>query len=151
MPLTCKECLVANSFEGFRDRGVSMIQRATIFGGKDFSVAFPIPSFRCTDPVGDAVPRREFPGHDARAGGTANLAGRVALRESHSAAGQLVDVRSFVVGAAFDADISYAQIIGEDEHEVGPCLNERAERQAEQEGEGSIHVDACSLDLPRDV
>ena len=75
---------------------------------------------RGANPVGNPVARRVLAGQNAGARGAAHLAGGVALGKAHPAAGQAVEVRALVEAAPLDAKVAPPQVIGQNEHRVGP-------------------------------
>lgn len=90
-----------------------------VFGGEDFVIAVPIFAGGGADPVGNAVAGGVLAGHDAGAGGRADLAGGVAIGEAHSLSGDAVDVGRFVKSRSLDGEVMQAEVVGEDEDDVG--------------------------------
>ena len=92
---------------------------------------------RCRDAGAGGV----LPGHDARTRGRAERAGGIRVGQPHAPRRQAVEVRRFVVGAAITAQVAGAEIIGEDQHDVGRlslrCLqaSQRREQQGAEERE----------------
>ena len=94
------------------------------------------------DPVGYIDPNRMPAGHDAGACRTADGAGGVPLCEPHTAPGQVIDVRCFVISATVCPDVCPAHVVHKKEHKVGLlgsgkrwcCCNEKA-KDAESERE----------------
>ena len=86
-------------------------------------VAAPVGPGCRAEPVGHPVPGRDLAGQDAGARGAADLAGRVRLSEARAGGRDAVDVRAFVVAAAAGAQVVPAQVVGQDEQDVGvrPC------------------------------
>jgi len=78
-----------------------------------------------------------FAGHQRRARGGADAGGRVSLREAQAFAGQAVELRCLVQVGTVTSEVGPAQIVGEDEEDVG---SERLRREAAlsvPEGEGA--------------
>jgi hypothetical protein len=73
----------------------------------------------------------------------------IELRESHPLAGQPVDVRRFVEAVAVTRQVRPAEIIGQDQDDVGRALRreqtDRREQQKNQTGESKFHVEALQL------
>ena len=76
-----------------------------------------------------------FPGHDAGAGGRADLTGSVAMSEAHTLFGDTVYMGRFVVCAAFNGEVPYPEVIRKNENDVGsvckgmgPCETKKKER-----------------------
>ena len=141
MPLPCKEGSVATLFERLGQTGVFMRKLPDIFGGKDLIVALPIQPGSGSNPVSDAVASGVFPGHDAGAGGRADLTGSVAMSEADTLSCNTVNVRRLVVYAALDREIPDSQVIGEDKEDIGcsckrlgPCEEEKEIRAEHDDG-----------------
>ena len=101
-----------------------MGQGTLVGGGKNTIVSIPASAGGCADPIGDTGSWWILAKHDARARGTANFTGRVAVCESHAVCCELVDIGCFVERASFDADVSLAEIIDEEKddiHWLGLC------------------------------
>ena len=47
------------------------------------------------------------------------MTGRVGVGKPHVGAGETVELRGFVEGAALDSEIAPAEVVGEDEDDVG--------------------------------
>ena len=58
-------------------------------------------------------------GEYAGAGGGAERAGGVGLGEADAAGGEFIDVGGFAEGAAVDGGVAPAEVVGEDEDDVG--------------------------------
>jgi len=84
---------------------------------------------------GDAGARGVLSDHDARPRGGAKRAGGVGVGESHASRGEAVEVRRFVEGAAEAAQIANAQVIGENQHDVGAVCGQSRERRQQQGGQ----------------
>ena len=67
--------------------------------------------------------------HRAGPGGRTVGSGGVTLRESHARGGQLVEVRSLVVGGTLHPEIGPAEVVGVDIDNVGPVLTRGQERE----------------------
>jgi hypothetical protein len=89
----------------------------------------------------NVVARRVVAGEEAGAAGGAVASGGVAVGERHALAGEGVEVRGFVEVGALPADVLPAEVVGEDEDDVGParggCGGEerQGEREASEEAE----------------
>ncbi len=68
--------------------------------------------------------RRELARHQTGAGRAASNAGRIELRKPSAFAGQPVDIWRASVGMTVAAQISVAQIVHQDQHDVGPVDSE---------------------------
>ena len=68
---------------------------------------------------GDSDSLGKHPRHECRARGTANRILRVGARESHSAGGQSVNVRRSALRVAVAPQRLCAQVVGDDEQDVG--------------------------------
>ena len=98
--------------------------------------------------IRDAEPRRILARHDAAARRRAHAARRVALREAHPAPGERVDVGRLVKCFRIErADVHVAEIVGEDEHDVGlgrACVGggdeARGEHEREQQEAETFHI-----------
>ena len=148
MPLAGEEGSVATLFEGLGQAGVLVRKMADVFRGQDPVVAFPVQASGGPDPVGDAMAGGIFPGHDAGAGGRAHLAGGIAMGEAYALPCDAIDVRGFVVGAAFNGQVSDPEVISEDENDVGSGgeggragEQEDREKKAHQEGSRLVRLD----------
>ena len=117
VPLAGEEGGVSGLLEGLCQGTVVLGHVPGIIGHRKFDA----PAFRerlariRADVVGDAVPWRIDAQHDARARGTAHLAGRISLRESHAAAGKRVDMGRLVERTAFNADILDSVVVNQNE------------------------------------
>jgi len=88
-------------------------------GGVDEAAAQRMHPSDGVDPVGDADARRVAARQDAGAGGGADGAGGVGLGEPHALRGQSVEGRGFVEVAAGAAEIPPAEVIDQNEENVG--------------------------------
>ena len=70
-------------------------------------------------PVGELKARGVFARQDAGARGRADVAGRVGIGEPHVGAGETVKLRGFVERAALDAKVAPAEVVDEEEDDVG--------------------------------
>jgi hypothetical protein len=77
------------------------------------------PPVGAADPVGDPQPGGVLAGHDAGPGRGADGAGRIGVGEAHPGGGQTVDIRGPVEGTAVDPGIAPAQVVDQDEEDVG--------------------------------
>lgn len=66
-------------------------------------------------------------GHQAGAGGAADRAGDVTVREPDAIAGDGVDMRGREFAFALDADAGVAEVVGDDEDDVGFGWGRRSE------------------------
>ena len=94
----------------------------------------------------DAEPRGVKAGEDAGARRRAERVGGVSLREAQPAPGEALDVRRLVEGVGpVEGRVAPAEIVGEDEHEVGPVSgggrrgHSGSQRQGEQQCGNSFH------------
>ena len=71
------------------------------------------------DPVSEVEARRVAPGEDGGPTGRTNSAGGVAVGEEHAVFGEPVDVWGFVEGGPVAAEIAPAEVIDEEEDEIG--------------------------------
>ena len=78
----------------------------------------PIEAVDAADGV-DARSRAVLTAHERGAGGLAIRAAGVAVGEFHAAGGELIDVWGFVVFAAEAGEVGVAEIVGEDENDIG--------------------------------
>ena len=121
MPLARKERGVTGGFHGFRQRRGFQGKPVGVRRGQQQRVAFPAFGLgRCADIVRDPRPLRPLPGHDAGAGGRAHGTCRVGVGELGTLLCQRVDVRRLVERAAVAAQVALTEIIGQDEHDIGP-------------------------------
>ena len=135
MPLPCEEGPVATLFERLGKAGIFMRKMPDVFRWQDLVVTLPFQSGGRSDPVGDAVTGGVFAGHDAGAGGRADLTGSVAMSEAHTLFGDTVYMGRFVVCAAFNGEVPYPEVIRKNENDVGsvckgmgPCETKKKER-----------------------
>ena len=140
MPLPCEEGPVATLFERLGKAGIFMRKVPDVFRWQDLVVSLPVEPGSSPDPVGDSVTGGVFPGHNAGAGGRADLAGGVAMSEADAFFRDTIDVRRLVVGAAFNGEVPDSQVIGEDKENIGssgkrmgPCEEKKGES-AEHDG-----------------
>ena len=99
-PFTNDPGAVAGALEDFRDRG---------FVGAEWN--FRVPA--------DAGVARVQAGHQCGAGGCADAGACVALRETQALGGKLIQVGRFDFLLPIAAEVAVAQIVGEDEDDVG--------------------------------
>src|SRR4029077_10868211 len=71
------------------------------------------------DPGEDAVAMRGAASQDRRPRRRADCAGRVAQRQSNTLLGERVQVRSLYDGVAVAAEVAVAEVVGEEEDDVG--------------------------------
>ena len=138
VPLAGEERRVAAVAQRFGEGGFG--EREVIGVGSGEELAGP----HAGDEIRDTEARRIFSGHDATAGGRADAAGGVTLREPHAAFGERVDVRCLVERVrVIRADVHVAEVVGEDEDDVraggrggvGGGGRREGEKEGKREGE----------------
>ena len=95
--------------------------------------------------VGEFDPAWVFAGHDAGAGWRADGIGRIGIGEAHALAGEPIDVRRLVEGGAVTAKVGPAEVVDENEDDVGPfggCGDEGEQQEREEE---DFHRGALSV------
>ena len=123
VPLAGEEGAVAGFAEHLGKGDLVRSQAPFVFGRQQLAVPpelTPRGTGRGADPVGHPVARRVLAGQDAGARGAAHLAVCIALDEAHPTAGQAVDMRALVEAAPLDAEVAPPQVVGQNEHHVGP-------------------------------
>ena len=75
---------------------------------------------RSVEPLQTLADELTAAGHQAAAGGRADRGGGVSVGKSHALAGEPVDVGRLVQIGPIAAQIGPAQVVHQDEHEVGP-------------------------------
>ena len=138
VPFPGEESTISTGLESLGNGGDFGRETVAIFGRKDSVIAFPFHAGGGPDPIGDADTCGVLAAHDGGAGRGADLAGRVAVGETHSAFGDSIDVGSFVEGGAFDGEILDAKIVCEDEENVGLFCREDGQGE-EEEGDEIPH------------
>ena len=90
-------------------------------------------------PVREVQPRGVLAGHDGGSRRGADRAGRVAVGEPHAPARQGIDVGGLVIRAAVTAEVGPAEVVQDDQHDVGPrglvCDGGRREARDQEETE----------------
>jgi AraC-like DNA-binding protein len=122
---------VAGGFEEVGEGALRGVEAIGAFGGDDDGL--------------EAVAEGVAAGHDGGAGGGAEGEG-VELFQAGAVGGEVVDVRGFDVGAAVEADVFPAEVVGDDVEDVGfgrgfgADLMDEAEGEQEEGGvEGRVH------------
>ena len=89
--------------------------------------------------------RRRETSHDRGARGRANRRSRVGIRESHSLAGEPIDVRGLQVFVALTAEIHPTEVVDEDEKDVRLGFGERGRTQEKKRKrkESRGHLESC--------
>ena len=114
VPLAGEEGRVTAVAQRFGEGGLGEREVVGVGGGEEFAGA------HAGDEIGDAEARRIFSGHDAAAGGRADAAGGVALGETQAAFREGINVRRFIERVrVVRADVHVAEVVGEDEDDVG--------------------------------
>ena len=114
VPLAGEERRVAAVAQRFGEGGFGEREVGGVGSGEEF------PRAHAGDEIRDTEARRIFSGHDAAAGRRADAAGGVALGKTHAAFGERVDVRCLVERVrVIRADVHVAEVVGEDEDDVG--------------------------------
>ena len=108
---------VAGFLQRVGDRDLIERQCGDVIDGPQ-RAALPVEAIDAADGV-DAGARAVLAAHQRGARRLAVRAAGVAARESHALGGQAVDVRRFVVLAAEAGDVGVAQVVGQDEDDVG--------------------------------
>jgi hypothetical protein len=88
--------------------------------------------------AGHAVANRQPPGQQGGSAGRANASGDVKIREAHSLGGETVEVGRLDLFLAVAAEFAVAEIVGQDEDDVGlacpePCRGVRRKCRAGDE------------------
>ena len=122
VPFAGEERGIAGGFQGFGERGRVEGEAVGVVGGEERGVAFPRGGLRGADVVGDAGALGPLAGEDAGARGGADGAGGVGIGEARALAGEAVEVRSLVERAAVAAEVLAAEVVGEEEDDVGRAL-----------------------------
>ncbi len=115
VPLSGEEGRVAGLLQSFGDGDFLESELVLVVRPEQFSIL----GIQSRDPIADVEAGRVLSGHDRGTCGRANGMRSVAVREANAARGQSIDIRRFVEGASVDSDIGIAQIIDEDNNEVG--------------------------------
>ena len=115
----------------FADRNLCMRELADIVGLNQQPVLL------AADPIREIQPGRVPAGHQAGSGRRADGARRVELGEPRSTGSQIIDVRCLVEAAPVHPRIRPAQVIDDDQHDVGRklWLGRRTGEQCECEAE----------------
>ena len=149
VPLAGEEGGVAGVFQGFGDGDLFERQAFQILGGEQFAILLReareragLVGLRAAEEVGVARACGILAGLNAGARRRAHRAGGIGAGETHAARGEGVEVRRLVERAAVTAEITLAEIVGEDEDEVerlvgGVGLGE-AQEEEEQEEEQAL-------------
>ena len=127
MPLASEKGCVAGIFKSLRQGRILMRQAPGVSGWQQFSVSFPVLFFLGAYPVGNVQSGWILSGNETSSRRTANLAGGIALRESHAFFGNAVDMRAFVKVASLNTQISPAKVIGQYKDYVRLSLGEQYE------------------------
>jgi hypothetical protein len=125
VPLADQRGEVARVVEVFGERDLGKGQVADGGGRRHFPAARRV--FGRFVPDGHTEARGMLAGHDGGAGRRAHRRGRVRLGEPHAVAGQAVEVRRLVQVGPVTAQVRPAQIVRQDQNNVGPpCLGRQA-------------------------
>ena len=123
MPLAEMPVRVASPSQDFGQRDEALVERGRVLGRNELA-PLGLAALRAADRV-DAVPRPILPGHQAGACRGAVGGVGVGVGEPHALRSQTIDIRRVVNLAAVARDVAPAQIVGEDEHDVGSRLRRR--------------------------
>jgi hypothetical protein len=119
VPLAGEERGVAGGLQRFCERGRIERQPVGVGRRQELGVALPCLRVRGADVVGDAGALRPLAGEDAGARGRANGARGVGIGEFRTVAREAIEIRCLVKRAAIDREIALAEIVGEEENDVG--------------------------------
>ena len=115
MPLADARRRVAGRMESVGDRLFFQRQVLGPIGHQQLGIT----GHRAGNPVGDVQPGGILAGQQGRPRRRTNSTGRIVLREPHPFLGQPVEARRFIQIASEAAQIGPAQVIGENEHDIG--------------------------------
>ena len=119
MPLAGEKRRVTGVLQRLGERDFLQRQPIAVSRGKQLRVAAPLVRRGRADVIGDAGPLRPLARHDAGACRRANRASGIGVGESRAVAGQAVQVRRLVEGAAVAPEVALPQVVGEKEQHVG--------------------------------
>ena len=122
MPFAGKKSFVTSLLHGFGQCGVTVLKMVDIVRREQFcgpACIAPIFAGFCANPVGNAMPCREFSGENTGSRGAANLAGGIAIGKQHPFAGNTVDVGRFIILTAHYAAIGVAIIVNQNKKNIG--------------------------------
>ena len=107
---------VTGFFQVLRERDFFQRQFLAELGAIELLAGHILPAWQ---PIGEMEPGRPLAGHDAGPRRRADRAGSIGLREPHSVGSEAVDVRRFVIRAAVAAQVRPAEVVHQDENDVG--------------------------------
>ena len=105
-------------FESFGQVRFLVSQLALVLGRQQLGIPFPLRAPRSADVVSDLDTSRRLAGHDGGSTRAADLAGSVTPCEFHPFTGDSINVGTLVKGAPFIAQVTPAEIIGQDKQHI---------------------------------
>ena len=127
---------VTSGLEHLGQRGFFKRELLGVGCGQQLRRALPLVRLRGADVIRHACPLRPASGEQRCARGRTHRAGRIRLRELHPLLRHAVEMRRVVERAAVAPEVALAQIVGEEDDDVGPLGSGDRIRQRSDHGAG---------------